>query len=972
MAGSLKRVVFSLLLIVFAAAILLWSDRHNRHSRDAIQAPRNQPIALAILQHSSNPIMDEVRDGLLQGLKNQGFNEGQNLDVTLYNAEGDLPTGNLMAQKITSGDYRLAASISTVMLQALANANRSGKVTQVFGAVTSPVAAGVGITALGSLDKPPYLTGIGTPQPVAEIFRLAKQINPSLKTVGVVWNPAEVNSEVCTKLARAVSAELGITLLEAPIEQAKDVREAANSLAARGVEAFWTGGDASVNAVIDTLIEAARAAKVPVFSNIAGHTRRGALFDDGANYFEVGVKEGEIAGAILSGADPAQMPVEDFVPQRIFLNEQVSNQFGDKWHFDAALRARADVIIDADGKETARQATAPVAAKRPLVAGKHYKVGVAYFAPEPGIDSVMAGLRKGLKTLGLEEGRNLTFRSLHAQAEIAQIPTIGQVLDNSDVDAILTLTTPVLQGVGMTAKHKPVVFTYVSDPLAAGAGTSFTDHLPNLTGIGSFPPIEDQLAAARSVLPNLHTVGTLYNPSEANSVKVAEVLRELSRQAGLVLEEAPVNTTAEVVQAAQALVARRVEAILSVGDNTMYQALDAIAEVAKDAAIPLILDQSDFIDHDALMVIGADYRESGRAAAEPLVQVLSGVDPATIPFRNVSKKTVLLNEASAKRLGIVFPPELREAAAQTQNTAAPLDHTWKIKRLLYVESLPAEDALRGIDDGFKAAGLVAGRDFNISNASAQGDMITLSTLADAVNSDGTELLMTLSTPTLQTVLHKVTNIPIIFTFVADPEIAGAGSSEDRFSSKITGVYTQAPSGKMVDLLIRNFPQIRKVGTLFTPVEDNSVHNKDLFVQEAARRGISVTTLPVNSPGELPDAALAMASRPIDAWVQILDNQVVAGFSVIAKAAARAKKPLFSFTETAVEQGAVAAYTMDYYQAGFDAALKAAQVMRGTPPADIPFSTPSQVRLIVDAEHAKAVGLTLPAELLAKADKQLGK
>ena len=139
----------------------------------------------------------------------------------------------------------------------------------------------------------------------------------------------------------------------------------------------------------------------------------------------------------------------------------------------------------------------------------------------------MTGLREGLKALGLEEGRNLSFQSMHAQGEISQIPAIRQVLDSSDVDAILTLTTPVLQGVGMIAKHKPVVFTYVSDPLAAGAGKSFTEHLTNLTGIGSFPPVADMLALTRKVLPGIHSLGTLYNPSEVNSVKVAEVLREL-------------------------------------------------------------------------------------------------------------------------------------------------------------------------------------------------------------------------------------------------------------------------------------------------------------------------------------------------------------------------------------------------------------------------------------------------------------
>jgi ABC-type uncharacterized transport system substrate-binding protein len=186
-----KRIVFSLILIFIASAILLWSDRHNRHTQNKSETPVSGVIPLAILQHSSFPIMDDVRSGMLDELHARGYDDGQNLAITIYNPEGDLPTANLMAQKIIGGDYRLAVSISTVMLQALANANRTGRVTHVFGAVTVPVASGVGIKALDSLDKPPYLTGIGTPQPVAAIFRMAKQVNPSLKTVGVVWNPAD-------------------------------------------------------------------------------------------------------------------------------------------------------------------------------------------------------------------------------------------------------------------------------------------------------------------------------------------------------------------------------------------------------------------------------------------------------------------------------------------------------------------------------------------------------------------------------------------------------------------------------------------------------------------------------------------------------------------------------------------------------------------------------------------------------------
>ncbi len=993
---SIRRLGLAFTLILLAAAMLLWSDRHSRHGEaESGQAATRIPVAL--LTHSSNPLLDETLAGILAGLADKGFRDGEQIEITRYNPEGDLPTGNLMAQKIASGTDKLAISVSTVMLQALANANRLGKMPQVFGAVTSPVAAGVGIQSLDTLEKPPHLTGIGTPQPVADIFRLAKRMNPGLKTVGVVWNPAEVNSEICTRRARDISAELGITLLEAPAEQTKDVREAAESLVARGAEAFWTGGDATVNNALDSLMGVAQAARLPVFSNMAGHIRRGGLFDLGANYFEVGQTVGHIAGDILAGADPAKLPVRDFVPRRILLNEKVRQSVKGEWRFPEEIRAQAGEIIAADGSShfpgaaTQRPGAPDSGTDRPVPnpqPGRVYQVGVAFFAPEPGIDAVLGGLKDELTRLGYEEGRNLKFRLMHAQAEIAQIPTLGQVLDNSDVDAILTLTTPVLQGVGLAAERKPVVFTYVSDPLAAGAGKSFTNHAPNVTGIGSMPPVEDMLTITRQVLPGIKVLGTLYNPSEANSVKVAGVLHGLAEQAGLQLVEVPINTTAEVVQSTQALVSRKVEAILAVGDNTFYQAFDAIAKTARDARIPVIVDQTDFLDHDALMVIGADYRESGRAAAEPLVRVLAGAKPATLPLRNVSKLTVALNDATAERLGIRFPDTVRRRVTTTPANAAPtavspgtqaptasqpaLGHTWKLKRILYVESAPAEEAVHGMDEGFRAAGLVPGRDFILQEASAQGDMAVLPALADATRSDGTELLIALSTPTLETAVQKIRHIPIVFTFVANPMVAGAGQDDTHHLPNITGVYTLGPYDEMTKLLVRHFPQYRSIGTLFSPAEDNSVHNKEIFTQAAEKQGLRVTPIPVNSPGELPDAAMALAAKPIDAIVQILDNQSSSGFTAIARAARRARKPLISFIESGVRQGAALALTMDYHQAGYDAALKVADIMRGKSPAAIPFSKPSRIRLVVSEDNAQRLGMSLPADLVGKADARLGK
>ncbi len=665
MSNTSKRIGLSLGLIIICSAILLWSDRNNRHTSTKSTPSVSKVIPIALLQLNTNPITDEMRAGIFEALAAKGYKEGNNIAVTNYNPEGDLPTANLMAQKISSGEYRTAITLTTLMLQTLANANRSSHINHIFGAVTSPVIAGVGIKSLGSYDKPPYLTGVGTPQPVKEIFRVAKQSNPALKTVGVVWNPAEINSEFCTIQAREISAELGLTLLEAPIEQSKDIREAAQSLVTRGVEAFWTGGDATVNSNIHSLIDVANSVKIPVFSNITGHAKQGGLFDYGSDYHEVGEQVGRIVADVLSGKDPNTIAVTNYTPEKVILNEQVRKSLKNAWTFNSDLYKKAVFIIDESGKinatnsdlsNTNSTSIAPIINIDP---NKTYKVGLAYFAPEPGIDSVLAGLNAKLKLLGLEEGKNLIFKSMHAQGEIAQISTIGQILDSSDVDAILTLTTPVLQGVGMMAKHKPVVFTYVTDPIAAGAGKSYSEHLPTLTGIGSFPPVEDMLIVTQKVIPTIHKIGTLYNPSEVNSVKVATVMRDLCKQKGFEFIEAPINTTADAVQAAQSLAAQNVEAILSVSDNTMYQALDAISNVAAKSHIPIVLDQPEFINHDALMVVGVDYKESGSSAAEPLAQILSGVNPSSIPLKNVSKKVILLNEKIAKNLNIEFPDEVR-------------------------------------------------------------------------------------------------------------------------------------------------------------------------------------------------------------------------------------------------------------------------------------------------------------------------
>ena len=101
--------------------------------------------------------------------------------------------------------------------------------------------------------------------------------------------------------------------------------------------------------------------------------------------------------------------------------------------------------------------------------GRKFKAAIVYYAHGVSNDYCVNGLLDGLKASGLEEGKNLEIVRADAQGEMINIPAILQNYDNSDVDLIMTISTPCLAGACSNVKHKKVVFTCVSDPIAAGA-----------------------------------------------------------------------------------------------------------------------------------------------------------------------------------------------------------------------------------------------------------------------------------------------------------------------------------------------------------------------------------------------------------------------------------------------------------------------------------------------------------------------
>jgi len=338
-----RHTALGLILILLASGLLLWSDPGNERLS---QKKANQVLKIAIMNFVSVPVLENGEKGMLAGLAEKGFEDGGKLEIVRYNAEGDRATAILIAKDVVGRRYDLALTLSTPMLQSFASSNLDTKQKHVFTLSTDPAGAGVGISRIDPLDHPSYMTGYGTPQPVDKLFQMAREASPGLKRVGVLWNPAESNSEASTLQARAICKKLNIELIEITVDSSAVIQESTKALLARNVEAIWAGGDTVVASGLETLITTAASGGIPVFTNMPEDVHAGAIFCLGADYYEVGRSGGHLAARVLKGEDPAKIPVENFVPEQLAINTKAASNFPDNWTIPHAWMQQAKTIVD--------------------------------------------------------------------------------------------------------------------------------------------------------------------------------------------------------------------------------------------------------------------------------------------------------------------------------------------------------------------------------------------------------------------------------------------------------------------------------------------------------------------------------------------------------------------------------------------------------------------------------------------------
>lgn len=261
-----------------------------------------------------------------------------------------------------------------------------------------------------------------------------------------------------------------------------------------------------------------------------------------------------------------------------------------------------------------------------------------------------------------------------------------------------------------------------------------------------------------------------------------------------------------------------------------------------------------------------------------------------------------------------------------------------------------------------------GENLDIDFQSAQDVPANASQIAQNFASTGKDLVCGIATPSAQALYTACyeKNIPVIFNAVSDPVAAKLAVSETEAMDGITGISDALPVEDQLKLIRAVLPEAKKIGILYTTSEANSVSTLETYKKLAPQYGFEIVESGVGQKSEIPQAADIILSK-VDCVSNMTDNAVVASLSVLLEKANAAKIPVFGSEEEQVKNGCIASAGLDYFNLGIQAGKMAARVLGGEKVSDIPYETLKESKLTVNSGVAAELGITLPEEIVSKAD-----
>ncbi len=292
------------------------------------------------------------------------------------------------------------------------------------------------------------------------------------------------------------------------------------------------------------------------------------------------------------------------------------------------------------------------------------KIGVLQLVEHAALDAAYQGFVDALKEAGFEDGVNIEIDYQNAQADQSNLMTISERFVKNNVDLILAIATPAAQAVASATTTIPILFTAVTDPVAARLVESNEKPGLNVTGTTDAGPIDKQFALMEELFPDLKTVGIIYNSSEVNSEVQDKQAEEIAKEMGWEVKFGTITSVNDIEQVANSL-AEKVDGFYAPTDNTIASAMPNLVKVAEEKKLPILGSEPGMVEGGALMTVGIDYYKLGQQTGKMAVKILKGeAVPAEMPVESLKDVDIVLNQATAKAIGFEFPESVLKKATK--------------------------------------------------------------------------------------------------------------------------------------------------------------------------------------------------------------------------------------------------------------------------------------------------------------------
>lgn len=313
--SSFAFIVLVVLALIVSLFFLKKLDNGNSEKVSSVSA-KNEVPTIGILQLVSHPALDSIKQGIIDGLADAGYQEGKSINIDFQNAQGDQSNLSLMAQQLLTKEKKLVIGITTPAAQQLASKEKERPI--ILSGITYPKQAGL-VDSEAHPGK--NVTGVSDRLNIKAQIEQIHEVLPDAKKIGILYTSSEDNALAQAKTAEQEIKKIGLETVVKSVTNTTDIHQVATQLASE-VQAIYVPIDNGIASAMATLVQVTDQAKIPVFPSADSMVKDGGMMGIGVDQYQIGRLTAKVVVDVLNGKDVATYPIQVLDKGTTYINKK--------------------------------------------------------------------------------------------------------------------------------------------------------------------------------------------------------------------------------------------------------------------------------------------------------------------------------------------------------------------------------------------------------------------------------------------------------------------------------------------------------------------------------------------------------------------------------------------------------------------------------------------------------------------------